>query len=151
MCSTTPADGVVVMAFQQEDANKPDQIYICPWFLSWWWIQVVRPQLHSSVQPPAWIVNVPQKFSEALAASMTTPFDSYRLLAKVILHEITHTKTAGASIDTTREGVHTLGWRRSIQMARPDGHMVAESLAVVGIGGAVIDAGYTLNEDGSWD
>jgi hypothetical protein len=123
-----------------KNPNKPSQVQICPWFINW--MKSVDTKDFEDAKMKAKIY---QGVSSTLSKMHTllTPIDVVSLLDKVILHELSHTRVAGESLDVDGPSILTVkyGWNRCRKLAQEgsgnfnrQSQVNADSIALLGSG-----------------
>jgi len=140
--------GKLVFGWTGQYDYKPDQIQLCPWFLTFMWRQKFS---QSDQVDPSWLVHIPQEAMDAMNAVHSTPIDGFALLEKLLLHELTHTTVAGRSEDLVSKSLPDYGWLYCLDVATPHGSANAENLAYAGVGASLIVKKLKLNKNGGFD
>lgn len=97
-----------------------------------------------------WAKDAPEDEVEYIRSMGKTQVDTFSLFEKRLCHELTHTDPAGHALDpassaTTGSG----GWDIAISLAEPDGHQLAENLALAASAAYIISQGGIISKDGS--
>lgn len=107
----------VAYTWVPDDRNKPSQVQLCPWFINW--MKSVDTNTLKDAQKKARFY---ETVSKALSKMHTllTPIDVDSLLDKVILHELTHTRPGGESLDVDGPSFLKVryGWNRCRKLAQ---------------------------------
>ena len=140
--------GQLLAAWTAHHEIKPDQIQLCPWFLTFFWRQKYS---QSDPVDESWLVDIPQEATDAMNAVHSTPIDCFALLERILLHELTHTTVAGRSVDLVSKTSQPSGWLYCLDVATPHGSTNAESLAYAGVGASIIAKKLKLNKNGGID
>ncbi|KAL2069757.1 hypothetical protein VTL71DRAFT_14436 [Oculimacula yallundae] len=145
------------------DATKPSQITLCPWFLEY--AQGLKlPRCGTWRQKLVGLIGRPT----AWLGSRRWPYTAIDLLSlfdKVVVHELTHTRHGGKTVDVAMDGRAitfnnvAYGWRncKKISTNLPDNDgrdelkpmNNADSYAIFASGVRIINAGGSIDEKGN--
>ncbi|KAJ5464868.1 uncharacterized protein N7458_000554 [Penicillium daleae] len=144
----------VAYTWVPEENSKPSQVQLCPWFLNWMKSKDTKSLRDAEAKGLFW-----RAISKGLSKAHTllTPIDVISLLDKVVLHELTHTRVAGESLDVDGPSFLTVryGWNRCRKLAQEgsddrnrQAQVNADSIALCGSAIRYIKQGKQVKENG---
>ncbi|KAJ5216528.1 uncharacterized protein N7498_002935 [Penicillium cinerascens] len=148
------AQPVVAYTEVPKDRKKPSQVQLCPWFLNWMKSKDTKSLKEAEAKGLFW-----RAISKGLSKThmLLTPIDVTSLLDKVILHELTHTRVGGESVDVDGPSFLTVryGWNRCRKLAQEgssdpsrQAQVNADSIALCGSAIRYIKEGKRVKKNG---
>ncbi|KAI4249993.1 MAG: hypothetical protein LQ352_005452 [Teloschistes flavicans] len=132
----------------QKNPNKVQQIQICPWYLNLVATSEYQfvSQADFTTRLKGWIAKAFQKIS-TWQGSLTT-MDALALFDHTLLHELTHTRGAGATTDVSG-GKNSYGWKNCVGLKEIGGFNNADSYAFFALAIRVMSLGNLPQLDGT--
>ena len=131
-----------------EPDNLVDEVWLCPWFLSYWYDRFQRGRFSKVRSRLPWQVDVPKEVKDTLDFNLKTDMDKYGLLGRTILDALTNTQIVFDETVPRQPDGYVPGTWDITHLDWRDGYKHGANIAYYVFGSYIVSQGKSWDESG---